>query len=101
MMNSQLVKLSFDQGYEDTLVALGLKKEAFVGAAVRGLMTGAKFLGRGLGFMKKPLATGATAPKNIMGNFGRAVDVAGNPVTQIGASLGYNKLDNFVTNATA
>lgn len=96
-MNSQLLKLSFDQGYEDTLVALGLEKKAFIGAVGKALWTGAKFLGRN--FIGKP-AAGAAAPKNMMGGFGKAVDVANKPVTQIGASVGSGYGNKAITDAT-
>jgi hypothetical protein len=96
-MNPQLLKLSFDQGYEDTLVALGLEKQAFIGALGKGLWTGAKFLGRQ--FLGKP-AAGAVAPKNVMGVVGTAADFASKPVTQVGFGIGKQKFNEAVTNAT-
>jgi len=96
-MNSQLLKLSYDQGYESVLVALGLEKKAFIGAVGKALWTGAKFLGRN--FMGKP-AAGAAAPKNIMGAAGKTVDALNKPITQVGASVGSGYGNKAITDAT-
>jgi hypothetical protein len=91
-MNSQLLKLSFDQGYEDTLVALGLEKQAIFALAGKAIGAAA----RGVGNM---IFKGSQ--KKFTGVAAKGMDIANKPITQIGTGVAGGMADTAVTNATA
>lgn len=97
-MHSDFLKRAYDQGYEDTLVAFGLEKQAIsIAPAAKAVWSGLKWGASKL--FGKP-AAGAAAPKNVMGGFGRTMDFANRMPAQLGAGFGRMKLNDAVTNAT-
>jgi hypothetical protein len=91
-MSQQLVKLSYDQGYESVLVALGLEKRAFIWGAA-GKMIGAAAKGVGNLVSK-------AGQKKLPGVIGKPLDAANKMPVQIGTEMGRSGINSAVTNAT-
>jgi hypothetical protein len=91
-MSQQLIKLSYDQGYESVLVALGLEKRAFVGAAGQLAMKGVRWGGQQIA---------KAGQRKFTGVAGKTMDVAGGVPAQLGAGALDAGVNKAVTGATA
>jgi len=91
-MNRQLLKLSYNQGYESVLVALGLEKRAFVGAIGQLAMKGVRWGGQQIA---------KAGQKKFTGIAGKTMDHAGGMPAQLGVGALDAGINKAVTGATA
>lgn len=91
-MSTQLLKLSFNQGYEDTLVALGFEKQAFIWGAA-GKMLGAA--GKGIGNL-----IAKAGQKKLPNAIGKPMGVMQGAPAQIGSGVLREGVNTRVTEAT-